>query len=84
MKAADIEATRGHQGSSRLRVEALLTLRVLVAKVFDSFFSGNSIICVTNENDKLVFVCLTFPLQVFTDVLSYCPPLRRIMNFCTK
>ncbi|XP_011086354.1 TELO2-interacting protein 1 homolog isoform X2 [Sesamum indicum] len=33
LKAADIEATRGHRGSSRLRVEALMTLRVLVAKV---------------------------------------------------
>ncbi|KAK6133152.1 hypothetical protein DH2020_033090 [Rehmannia glutinosa] len=31
--AADIEAARGHRGSSRLRVEALITLRVLVAKV---------------------------------------------------
>ncbi|KAL0300963.1 UNVERIFIED_CONTAM: hypothetical protein Sradi_6373100 [Sesamum radiatum] len=31
--AADIEATRGNRGSSRLRVEALMTLRVLVAKV---------------------------------------------------
>ncbi|KAL6538531.1 hypothetical protein OROGR_012519 [Orobanche gracilis] len=33
LKAADIEAARGHRGSSRLRVEALITLRVLVAKV---------------------------------------------------
>ncbi|KAL3637600.1 hypothetical protein CASFOL_018768 [Castilleja foliolosa] len=33
LKAADIEATRGHQGSSTLRVEALRTLRVLVAKI---------------------------------------------------
>ncbi|KAL8264207.1 hypothetical protein R6Q59_022337 [Mikania micrantha] len=33
LKAADIEATRGHTGSSRLRVEAFMTLRVLVAKV---------------------------------------------------
>ncbi|XP_073313836.1 uncharacterized protein [Primulina huaijiensis] len=33
LKAADVEATRGHRGSSRLRVEALMTLRVLVAKV---------------------------------------------------
>ncbi|KAK6133097.1 hypothetical protein DH2020_033136 [Rehmannia glutinosa] len=30
---AYIEAARGHRGSSRLRVEALITLRVLVAKV---------------------------------------------------
>lgn len=36
LKAADVEATRGHQGSSRLRVEALMTLRVLVAKVFST------------------------------------------------
>ncbi|EYU33785.1 hypothetical protein ABFS82_08G161200 [Erythranthe guttata] len=33
LKAADIEVARGHRGSSRLRVEALMTLRVLVAKV---------------------------------------------------
>ncbi|KAI3466318.1 hypothetical protein Pfo_022981 [Paulownia fortunei] len=33
LKVADLEATRGHRGSSRLRVEALITLRVLVAKV---------------------------------------------------
>ncbi|KAL3820912.1 hypothetical protein ACJIZ3_006817 [Penstemon smallii] len=33
LKAADIEATRGQRGSSRLRVEALITLRVLIAKV---------------------------------------------------
>ncbi|KAL8195828.1 hypothetical protein R6Q57_025581 [Mikania cordata] len=32
LKAADIEAARGHTGSSRLRVEAFMTLRVLVAK----------------------------------------------------
>ncbi|XP_047979927.1 TELO2-interacting protein 1 homolog isoform X3 [Salvia hispanica] len=31
--AQDIEVTRGHRGSSRLRVEALITLRVLIAKV---------------------------------------------------
>ncbi|XP_042012560.1 TELO2-interacting protein 1 homolog isoform X1 [Salvia splendens] len=33
LKAADIEVTRGHRGSSSLRVEALMTLRVLIAKV---------------------------------------------------
>ncbi|KZV33836.1 hypothetical protein F511_29079 [Dorcoceras hygrometricum] len=33
LKAADVEAMRGHQGSSRLRIEALMTLRVLVAGV---------------------------------------------------
>ncbi|GER37568.1 ARM repeat superfamily protein [Striga asiatica] len=31
--AADTEAARGHRGSPRLRIEALITLRVLVAKV---------------------------------------------------
>ncbi|CAI9756733.1 unnamed protein product [Fraxinus pennsylvanica] len=33
LKAADVEATRGHRGSSKLRVEAFIALRVLVAKV---------------------------------------------------
>lgn len=33
LKAADSEAARGHRGSSKLRVEALITFRVLVAKV---------------------------------------------------
>ncbi|XP_026450286.1 uncharacterized protein LOC113350379 [Papaver somniferum] len=33
LKIADTEAKRGHRGSARLRVEAILTLRVLVAKV---------------------------------------------------
>ncbi|KAI3755976.1 hypothetical protein L1987_55787 [Smallanthus sonchifolius] len=33
LKAADVEAASGHTGSSRLRVEAFMTLRVLVAKV---------------------------------------------------
>ncbi|CAL0302378.1 unnamed protein product [Lupinus luteus] len=33
LKAADTEASRGHRGSARLRVEAFKTLRVLVAKV---------------------------------------------------
>ncbi|KAK9101473.1 hypothetical protein Scep_024903 [Stephania cephalantha] len=33
LKAADIEASRGQRGSAKLRVEALLTLRVLVSKV---------------------------------------------------
>ncbi|XP_056163180.1 uncharacterized protein LOC115689602 [Syzygium oleosum] len=32
-EAADFEATRGHRGSAKLRIEAFLTLRVLVAKV---------------------------------------------------
>lgn len=32
-KAADVEAVRGHRGSASLRIEAFLTLRVLVAKV---------------------------------------------------
>jgi len=32
-KTADTEAARGQQGSSRLRIEAFKTLRVLVAKV---------------------------------------------------
>ncbi|KAL0407126.1 UNVERIFIED_CONTAM: hypothetical protein Slati_4026500 [Sesamum latifolium] len=38
-QAADIEATRGHRGSSRLRVEALMTLRVLIAKVLTDVLS---------------------------------------------
>ncbi|XP_062012029.1 uncharacterized protein LOC133728620 [Rosa rugosa] len=33
LKAADNEAARGHLGSAKIRVEAFLTLRVLVAKV---------------------------------------------------
>nr|XP_043628048.1 TELO2-interacting protein 1 homolog [Erigeron canadensis] len=33
LKTADVEATRGRVGSSKLRVEAFMTLRVLVAKV---------------------------------------------------
>ncbi|KAJ4705806.1 ARM repeat superfamily protein [Melia azedarach] len=33
LKAADTEAARGHRGSGKLRVEAFLTLRILVAKV---------------------------------------------------
>ncbi|PIA42784.1 hypothetical protein AQUCO_02000317v1 [Aquilegia coerulea] len=33
LKIADTEAARGHRGSGNLRVEAFLTLRVLVAKV---------------------------------------------------
>ncbi|PKI65523.1 hypothetical protein CRG98_014023, partial [Punica granatum] len=33
LKAADVEAVRGHRGSARLRIEAFLALRVLVAKV---------------------------------------------------
>ncbi|KAK4794723.1 hypothetical protein SAY86_012717 [Trapa natans] len=33
LKAADIEAVRGHRGSANLRIEAFFTLRVLVAKV---------------------------------------------------
>ncbi|GKC53061.1 hypothetical protein Tco_1075806, partial [Tanacetum coccineum] len=33
LKANDVEATRGHKGSSKIRVEAFITLRVLVAKV---------------------------------------------------
>ncbi|CAL5402515.1 unnamed protein product [Camellia sinensis] len=32
-KAADIEVARGHRGSAKLRVEAFMTLRILVAKV---------------------------------------------------
>ncbi|KAL5813264.1 hypothetical protein ACOSQ3_028214 [Xanthoceras sorbifolium] len=33
LKAADTEVARGHRGSGKLRIEAFLTLRVLVAKV---------------------------------------------------
>ncbi|KAI8006645.1 hypothetical protein LOK49_LG07G03665 [Camellia lanceoleosa] len=32
-KAADIEVARGHRGSAKLRVEAFMTLRILVAKL---------------------------------------------------
>jgi len=32
-KAADTEATQGHRGSAKLRIEAFTALRVLVAKV---------------------------------------------------
>lgn len=32
-KAANTEAARGHKGSAKIRVEAFVTLRVLVAKV---------------------------------------------------
>ncbi|KAM7526892.1 hypothetical protein LguiA_016794 [Lonicera macranthoides] len=33
LKIADVEASRGHRGSAKLRAEALTTLRLLVAKV---------------------------------------------------
>ncbi|GKC66226.1 hypothetical protein Tco_1098824 [Tanacetum coccineum] len=33
LKAPDVEVGRGHKGSSKIRVEAFITLRVLVAKV---------------------------------------------------
>lgn len=33
LKAADVEAARGHRGSASLRVEAFTTLRVLISKV---------------------------------------------------
>ncbi|CAI9088011.1 OLC1v1022238C2 [Oldenlandia corymbosa var. corymbosa] len=33
LKAADVEAARGHRGSAALRVEAFITLRLLIAKV---------------------------------------------------
>ncbi|GMN56495.1 hypothetical protein TIFTF001_025616 [Ficus carica] len=33
LKAADTEVARGHRGSSKLRIEAFMTIRVLVAKV---------------------------------------------------
>ncbi|CAM8943398.1 unnamed protein product [Rhodiola kirilowii] len=39
LKAADTEAVRGHHGSATLRVEAFLTLRVLVAKQIHWHFS---------------------------------------------
>ena len=32
-KAADVEVARGHRGSAKVRVEAFVTLRILVAKV---------------------------------------------------
>lgn len=38
MKAADVEAARGHRGSATLRVEAFKTLRVLIAKVLCTVF----------------------------------------------
>ncbi|XP_057461310.1 uncharacterized protein LOC130751695 [Actinidia eriantha] len=33
LKAADVEVARGHRGSAKVRVEAFVTLRILVAKV---------------------------------------------------
>lgn len=39
LKAADVEAARGHRGSAKLRSEAFITLRVLVAKVIFVTFS---------------------------------------------
>ena len=33
LKVADAEASRGHRGSAHLRVQAFMTLRILVAKV---------------------------------------------------
>ncbi|GFZ05787.1 ARM repeat superfamily protein [Actinidia rufa] len=33
LKAADVEVARGHRGSAKVRVEAFMTLRILVAKV---------------------------------------------------
>ncbi|GKB85737.1 hypothetical protein Tco_0958009, partial [Tanacetum coccineum] len=33
LKANDVEATRGHKGSFKIRVEVFITLRVLVAKI---------------------------------------------------
>nr|GEU38851.1 TELO2-interacting protein 1 homolog [Tanacetum cinerariifolium] len=40
LKAADVEAARGHKGSSKIRVEAFMTLRVLVAKVATTIFEN--------------------------------------------
>ncbi|KAI8568171.1 hypothetical protein RHMOL_Rhmol02G0176700 [Rhododendron molle] len=39
LKAADIEAGRGHRGSAKVRVEAFFTLRMLVAKVISGVVS---------------------------------------------
>ncbi len=50
-KAADMEATRGHRGSAKLRIEAFTTLRVLVAKVSSCHFQFLILICF-----KLVFI----------------------------
>ncbi|KAA8527184.1 hypothetical protein F0562_008587 [Nyssa sinensis] len=33
LKAADVEVARGHRGSAKLRIEAFMTLRILVSKV---------------------------------------------------
>nr|GEX68974.1 zinc finger, CCHC-type [Tanacetum cinerariifolium] len=47
LKAADVEAARGHIGSSKIRVEAFITLRVLVAKI--SYCSFNLMLLVRLE-----------------------------------
>jgi hypothetical protein len=46
-----MEATRGHRGSAKLRIEAFTTLRVLVAKVSSCHFQFLILICF-----KLVFI----------------------------
>ncbi|KAJ0099748.1 hypothetical protein Patl1_20854 [Pistacia atlantica] len=42
LKAADTEAARGHRGSGKLRIEAFLTLRVLVAKVILQYLANTN------------------------------------------
>lgn len=51
-KAADIEAARGHLGSAKLRIEAFLTLRVLVAKVVLWFILVNKFMIIHTPMHK--------------------------------
>jgi hypothetical protein len=37
MKASELEASRGNRGSADVRKESLHTLRILIAKVKDSY-----------------------------------------------
>ncbi|XP_047335958.1 uncharacterized protein LOC124939537 [Impatiens glandulifera] len=59
LKAADIEASRGHRGAASIRVEAFMTLRILTAKVGYSDALAFFLPGVVSQFTKVLYVAKT-------------------------
>ncbi|PWA99793.1 ARM repeat superfamily protein [Artemisia annua] len=81
LKAADVEAARGHIGSSKIRVEAFMTLRVLVAKVGTAYQLAFFLPGVVSQIGKVLLVSKTMISGAAGSMEAMDQALRALIEF---